>query len=265
MILALIFVAYFAFMVPVTHAASVSEGYITQDENLSIGMAASLSSDSGAQERIVERGVKSNKDRFIGIVTNLDDNLLTLTDTNSTVVITTLGEVSAFVTDLDGEVKKGDFLTTSPIRGYLMLASSSETSVIGTALEDFPKDTAEAVEVSNNSGSKRTALANTMKIDLSPKSISSSAKNNTFLLIFGRSLTGKSVSQVQVMVALVIFFFLLIVEGSIIYGAIYSSITALGRNPLARTALYKQLFQVSLIALVILGIGLVVIYAVLWA
>jgi hypothetical protein len=62
-----------------------------------------------------------------------------------------------------------------------------------------------------------------------------------------------------------IFFFLILVEGAIVYGATSSTIAAVGRNPLAKKIVYRQLFQVALIMLIIFGFGMSAIYALLYA
>lgn len=246
-------------------ATSVSEGYKTTDKSLVVGMAAALSPESTSNNRVIERASTANQDRFVGVVTTSDANLLTLADQDSTIYVATLGDVAVYASDLNGEIKKGDFVMLSPLKGVVMRANTTDTMVVGTALETFSSEKAKAQEVTANNGSNRTVLVNKIRIELNPRNLSRSDKENTFLLIFGRSLTGKAVNQLQVISALVIFFFLIVVEGSIVYGAIYSSITALGRNPLARTAVYKQLFQVGLVAFVVLAFGLSAIYAVLWA
>jgi hypothetical protein len=256
MLLGLLLVPAFAY------ATSVSEEFITTDKGLGVGMAASQTHQGTEGKRTVERASISSADRFVGVVTGLDDSG---PDSDVPVLVATLGEVSVVASDINGEIKKGDFVTLSPLKGIVMRAADSDTNVLGTALEDFSNEKAKTQEVNSNNGGKRTVLINNLKMDLNPRNVARSAKDTAFLVVFGRSLTGKSVSQIQVVVALVIFFFLLVVEGSIVYGAIYSTITALGRNPLARKVVYKQLFQVSLAAFVILAFGLSVIYVVLWA
>lgn len=249
-----------------TATSSISQGYLTKDTDLGVGMAVSLSIDSTPDTPVVERSTTGNEDRFVGIVTTIDTSLLSLTGKNSELLVSATGEATAYVSDLNGQVKQGDVVTVSPLAGVLMKAGETDALLVGTAVEDAPETNQISRQVKTNSGTERTTLISLQKIDVNPRTrqIDSTTTDRAFLVILGESITGKSVSQVQVISALVVFMIMLIVEGSIIYGAIRTSITAVGRNPLSRGALYKQLLQVSWLALIVLVFGLGAVYIILW-
>jgi hypothetical protein len=248
-----------------SQAISISQGYKTADKGLQTNMIAALGSESSDTNPIVERASESNRSKVVGIVTTLDASLLTLTSSEAKVHVATSGDALTYVADLNGSIKKGDFITISPISGVGMKASDTDTIIVGIALEAFNADTATPQQVSTTDGSGRTVLLNKIKVSVEPHDRGlDSAKDKPFLVLFGQSVTGKSVTQTQVMVALLIFFLLLVVEGSIIYGAVHSTIISIGRNPLARSALFKQLLQVSWLAMLVLIFGLGSIYAILW-
>ncbi len=246
-------------------AVSISKGYSTTDTSLKINMIASQTKNSSDGNELVERANNGNKGKVVGIVTTIDSSLITLSNSNAQVYVTTSGDADVYVSDLNGDIKQGDYIVVSPLTGIGMKAADSDTQVVGAALEDFNKDKAITQKVSTKEGSERTVLINKVKINVDPHDRSlDAAEQKPYLVLFGQSITGKTVTQAQVIVALVIFFLLLIVEGSIIYGAIHSSIISVGRNPLARTALFKQLFQVSWLAFIVLLFGLGSIYIILW-
>ena len=246
-------------------AISISQGYSTTDKDLQVSMIAALASESSDNKPIVERASENNRGKVVGIVTTIDSSLLTLTNADAKVHVATSGETNTYVTDLNGNIKKGDFIAVSPLKGVGMKASDTDNFLVGVALDDFSSNNAKTEQVQTVDGGSRTVLVNQIKINVAPQDRGqSAAKQKPFLVLFGQSVSGKSVSQTQVIVALIIFLILLIVEGSIIYGAIHSTIISIGRNPLARTALFKQLLQVSWLALVILVFGLGTIYAILW-
>lgn len=246
-------------------AIGISQGYRTSDKDLKLNMIAALSSEASQDTPIVERASSHNKGKVVGVVTTIDSNLLTLTSAEAKVHVTTSGEAITYVTDLNGIIKKGDFIAVSPLTGIGMKASDQDSFVIGVALDDFSNDSATSEQVSTTQGSARTILVNKLKVNIEPRDMTqNSQKQSPFLLLFGQSVTGKQVTQTQVIVALVVFFLLLVVEGSVIYGAVHSTIISIGRNPLARGALYRQLLQVSWLSLVILLFGLGAIYAILW-
>jgi hypothetical protein len=226
-------------------------------------MAAALSTEG--EDRSVTRASILNPYKFVGIVTTKDANFLTLTTTKANVVVATSGEVSAFVTDTNGTIKKGDNVTISPIKGVLMRAGPSDTQVFATALEDFSTTGANKQDAGAFDGSGRDVYVNTMKVELNPRSIAEGQDdvNNTFLQTLGQNITGRALKEWQVLTSLVIFILLLVVEAALIYGAIHSTITALGRNPLSREAVYKQLIQVVFMVLALFTFGFAVIYLIL--
>jgi len=244
-------------------AASIAQGYTTTDSDLVVGMVAALSPDSTSENRVVERATTSNKAKFVGIVTTKDANLVTLTSNGAPVVVATTGEASAYVSDVNGSIKKGDYLAVSPLKGILMRAGDSEPNAVGSALEEMSSTDTKTQQVSTSSGSK-TVKIGTAKVEISPASIALAANtpNKSFLHNLGEGITGKSISDWQVLTAMIVFIIVLIIEGSLVYGAIHSTIIALGRNPLAHDVVYKQLFQVMLAVLGVLAFGLATIYAV---
>lgn len=245
---------------------SISKGYKTKDTGLVTGMAASLSSESTDQERLVEGATTANADRFVGIITTVDDSLVTFSGGATDVLVSTEGEVSGFVSDLNGEIKTGDFVSLSPLRGILMKSDDNrENRVVAVALQDSADISTDTKEISTSQGSKTYKIGK-LKLEISQSIVvnATESEKKSGLVLAGESITGKSVGQAQVLAALVIFAVVLIVEGSIIYGAIHSTVTALGRNPLAKKAVFRQLLQVSWIALVVLVAGFGAIYVILW-
>lgn len=243
-------------------AASISQGYKTNDESLKTGMAAALSGDSSEGERLVEPVTQTNSDKFVGVITTVDDNLVNLSDNTTEVLVSTEGKVSVFVSDIGGNIGQGDYLSVSPLKGVLM-KSRPGNKTVAVALQNFDNAQKEEKTISTNDGSQ-TVNIGLISAELNENVASAQDENKQFLVVAGESLTGKAVNQFQVIAALVIFAIILIVEGSIIYGAIHSSVSALGRNPLAKKAVFKQLLQVSWLALVIIVVGFGAIYLILW-
>ena len=243
-------------------ASSVAMGFKNSDNDLTTGMAASFSDDLNAQT--VVRASSANILKFVGIVTTKNANLVTLTNNTATVVVTTSGQAEAFVTDLNGIIKKGDNLTVSPIKGFLMKASNVDTSFVGSALQDSVGQPATKQSVESNDGKNREVSATIIQININPRNIAGgSNKNKSFISVLGKNLAGKDVSDWQTVLAFIVFVLLIVVEGSLIYGSVHSSMMALGRNPMAHDAVYKQLAQVILAVLAVLAFGIATIYTVL--
>ena len=247
-------------------ATSISQGYKTDDTALTAGMAVSLV--SGQEDGRVTGATITNSDNFVGVITTVDENLISVRDQSSDVLVVTSGEALVYVSDISGEVKAGDVVGLSPIKGVLATAqSASRAVVVGVALEDMPQESAETKTVTTQGGATKDITVAKMRIKLGRDTatvVQDEQQNDSFLILAGESLTGKTVSQAQVIAALVVLLVILIVEGSIIYGAIHSTITSLGRNPLSRKAVFKQLLQVSWLALLVLVFGFGAIFLLLW-
>ena len=229
------------------------------------GLALVHKEGDAAEQQQVELATSSTSSRFAGISIAQKDATVATTNSGTNVYVVSEGEVTATVSDINGEVKEGDNLVLSPLKGVLMKAKPTETAAIGVALESQTDDNSTTEKVNNSGNSEYETRLSTVLVDINPKAIEPTAQRDSFLVLFGNSLTGKDVSALQVTAALIIFLLILIIEGSIIYGSIYSSIIALGRNPLSRSAVYKDLVQVTIIAIAILAAGLVAIYFILWA
>lgn len=247
-------------------ASSTSRGFYSNDPNIKTGMAVSLKTSSSDNRQEVELANRGNKDKYVGITTTKEASSIAIGNNSTNVYVVTSGQAYALATDLNGQIKAGDPLSISPINGVLMKAETGETHVVGIALVDFDPEDAKNQQVSRANGSIIDAKINRLKIetDVRTKALASD-KSEPFLLLFGRSLTGKQVSQWQIVAAMIILFIVLVVEGSIIYGATHSTIQAIGRNPLAKKAVYRQYVRVLVTALLILLFGGISIYAILWA
>jgi len=244
----------------------ISKGYTTTDETLVTGMAAALSSDSTEADRLVVPATVGNAERFVGIITTVEENLVAFSDNPTDVLVATEGEVPVYVSDVNGEVKIGDYVSVSPLRGMLMKSDDNrENRVVGVALQDFNAVSTEERQIQTSQG-QQTHRIGKMRVEISQSIVVNAITDaqKPALVLVGESLTGKEVGQIQVLAALVIFAIVLIIEGSIIYGAIHSTVTALGRNPLAKKAVFRQLLQVSWLALVVLVIGFGAIYLIMW-
>lgn len=258
----LVVTTLFAIAQPTT---GISKGYATDDAGLQPGMVAALSVASTPEQPKVERAALGNDSKIIGVTTTPDDDLVTIASGQESTYVQSTGEVSAYVSDMNGTVKSGDLLTLSPLRGILMRASNATATVVGIALQNFDEGTIETKSIQDDGGSRDVRIAK-ISINLDHKAASNQQASTTdsSLERIGEAVVGKEVGEIQVLAAFVIFFLVLVAEGGIIYGAVSSGVTALGRNPMARTIILKEMMRVVAIALTVLLVGLGAIYAILW-
>lgn len=253
-------VLLFSWLLLSSNLYAIANGYVSSDSGLQTGMSVSVSSERSSEAK-VERATQENSDKFVGIVTTIDASLISVGSGESTVFVENEGQVDAYVSDINGVVKEGDLLTLSPLKGILMRFSSGNI-VVGTATGNVEDTSSYSYEV--NGKLQDTQIAK-IKVNLNIKGAQGgSAQNNSTLAKLGRYLVGREVSEIRVLMALILFVIVLIAEGSIIYGAVASAITALGRNPLAKSAIRGELVRVTVIAGMVLLVGLGAVYAVLW-
>lgn len=162
------------------------------------------------------------------------------------------GETSVLVTNKNGEIKKGDFITSSETPGVGMKATQSG-QVIGIALEDFVtanNDEVGLVAVFMNVKSQFIALSGTTNVLSALKAGLESPFLSpiiTLRYILAALVTGAS-----------------FVIGFVSFGRISgSSVEALGRNPLAGGSIKRVVFFNFLLTFSIMLGGLFIAYLIL--
>ncbi len=240
----------------------IVQSYITNDDELVPGMVVSLDESSTSENKIVVRAGIADIRRVIGFSTTVEESLVSVARADRPVYVATDGTVSALIADTNGPVRSGDLLRLSSLRGILERANDNEAG-IATALNDSDFSNAETYLTSDGISTS----AEKIDVSINNQALYSQgdeiAEQST-LEQFGYRVTGKNIGEIRVLAALIIFMLVMIAEGGIIYGAISSSMNALGRNPLAKKAIRQELFRVMLITLLVLAIGLGSIFAILF-
>ncbi len=241
--------------------ATLSYGFPTEDNEIIPGMAVASMVKSEGETPYVERASNENMDNYVGIATAITP----ATDTGpAQVFVTQTGQAEVYATSLSGEIKKGDYVVLSPLRGMLMRAPPEPSVVLGNAITDFSVESGQEIDVTTDTGETRTVTVNKMLVNLNFPTVTLSNKPSFLLVQLTSDIIGREVSLGRVIMVAVLLIFLLIVEGAIIYGAIHSSIISLGRNPLSKQTVYKELINVSLLVLLVLAAGFGVTYLILW-
>jgi hypothetical protein len=248
-------------------ASAASQSYLTTDKSITKGYAVAVvsgSSQQGQQQTFVQKSSVSRAQQTLGVVVDLGDSLVTSVDKTSQLYVADSGQAEVYVTDLNGTVKKGDLLAPSPLEGVLMRADNGTPGILGVALANFDGQSAQTVKVA--SGSISSAKVELLAINMDVRfATSSPGVQESFLERLGQSIVHRQVNQLQAFVALAILILLIVVDGSIAYAAINSSILSIGRNPLAKRTVFRGLLQASGLVLMVLLAGLAAIYMVLRA
>lgn len=251
-------------LLPATvHAlTTLSQGYFISDK---ASLGSIVSQDSDASDH-VSLSTNDNSDSMLGVVIDNGNSLLALTSgKGNQIQVATSGTAQVMVSDINGDIDKGSRITASPIKGVGMSATDN-TKVIGIAQDSLDSSGATQETYTGQDGQKHT-----VKVGLVPVIINVSyfykQPNKTLIPSaiqnIANALAGKTVSAVPILISMGIFIITLIVVVSIIYSMIHSSIISVGRNPMSQTAIYRDVIQLSILVIVILGVALISIYLVL--
>lgn len=251
-------------------AQAVTRSYRT-DVSLQRGMIVRKSAkDDGKVEALKAEDIV----KMEGVIVAANDSPVTLSSENlngQQVFVATTGQYYVLVSNQGGAVKKDDYITISALAGVGMKAGTEQSRIIGRALDGFDGKT-------NISGraSVRTAKGESIPVTLGmvPAEISVSRnpleqKVTSLIpgLEFAQQAAGdivkKDVSPTQLYLAIITFSIAAIIAGSILYAGIRTSMIAIGRNPLAKKSIMRQLVSVVITSIIVLIIGMTAVYLIL--
>lgn len=244
--------------------SGVSQGYTTKTSNVTAGALMGLSPSTNN----AELASSGEKYQLLGLVA--DKPLIALSDGSNQVQVVISGPASALVSNINGDIKAGDKITSSPIVGVGMKATDAG-QVVGTAQVDFSKLKSVEQAVTDKSGQKHTVLVGSIPLLVSVSYFSGEANSlgalssilPPFLLEAANSVAGQPVSPLRVFIGLIALLFGFVVVGIMLQSAVRSGMISVGRNPLAKKAVRRQLFDICLTALGILVVTTIVVYVVL--
>lgn len=248
------------FYLPAHAITPISQGYIPS-ESVSIGSIVSLEKDSS--DHIIPSS-SANSDSIIGVVVNDGSSPLSLnTGTNNQAQVATSGVVPVLVSDVNGEIAQGDPITASYLKGVGMKATSN-AKVVGIAQGSMTGKSTQKVK--NEHGEENTVTLGQLPVLVSvsyhykqpDKTIIPAALQN-----IANTVAGKKVDSLPIIVSSIIFIIMLITVVSIVYAMIRSSIISIGRNPMAQSAVYRDIIQLSVLVLAIIGVSITAIYIIL--
>jgi len=239
-------------------SAAIAQSFKSDTSKGDIVAGALVSTQSNANT--VELATTSTANQLVGVV---DDNpLVTLSEDNQEVQVALSGTAGVLVTDMNGIIKSGDKITTSPIAGVGMKATSS-SQVIGTAQNTFK--TTSTQNITDRNGQRHAIHIGYVRAQISVTTYQASESDflPPFIQNAANSIAGRSVSLVRVLGCIILLLLGFTTVIILVYTAVRSAMTSLGRNPLAAQTIRKGLYQVGAISLMVVGGTLVASYLIL--
>ena len=244
----------------VSAAALISQSYSTTDD-LAIDTIVSLKNNSSDE---VVGANHTNSDNLLGVVVSANSSSLSLTNNLSNQVqVATSGTLRVFVSDINGIISRGDYITASPITGVGMKATDN-ARIIGVAQGSVEGGSKQIIK--DGSGKDQSVMVGEVPILVN---VSSYFKQPAKTLIpsavqnIANAFAGRSVSALPILISAGIFVITLLVVVIIIYAMIRNAIISVGRNPLSQSAVYRNVIQMSGLVLAILAAAFTAIYLVL--
>lgn len=147
------------------------------------------------------------------------------------------------------------------------MKATANSKVVGIAQESLSNSSGNSKqEYTDSEGKKQTVTIGQVAVQVNvayyfkqpEKTIIPQALQN-----LANRMAGKTVSTMPIIISGAIFIITLIVVCSIIYAMTRSSIISIGRNPMSQSAVYRNVIQLSVLVLVIIGVALISIYTIL--
>lgn len=245
------------------YAQDVTQGYHT-DQTLQNGLIVRLNPDDKAK---VEPLTQKEETDLLGVVVSSTESPVSISDPNEQqVFVATQGRYDVLVSTQNDVIKIGDNIVISSVDGVGMRADDLHRVLIGKALENFDgqSDAESTVKISDG----RTVALGRIRVDISVK------RNPAFtgdtiagvphsLSRLAYAVTDKPVTAFRIYAGLVVVFLCMLVAGAILYSGIHGGMSAVGRNPLAKNAIMRNMIGTTLMALIVVSVGLFAVYLLL--
>lgn len=239
---------------------TITEGFLS-DESIPAGSVVSLKKDTTDQ---VEPANSTNIDNMVGVAVTSESSLLSVkTDAKQQTQVATSGTLPVIVSDISGKIKRGDHITASPMNGVGMKANNN-IRVLGIAQGDMTS--VQDQKYKDSDGKEQTAKLGEVPV-LINVAYYFKEPSKTLIPVAVQSIVnaiaGREVSTLPIIISGAIFIVTIAVVSIIIYSMVRNGIISVGRNPMAQSAIYRNVIQMSGLVILILGVGTAAIYLVL--
>jgi len=224
-------------------SANLSHSYHS-DTTITKGSIVSLDS---SRSNFVDAANTSNGARVVGVAVASNDSLLAVDPGKDLTQVATSGTADTLVSTVNGDIKVGDKIAVSPFNGVGMKSGPGD-HVIGLAQTAFSSSSngATSMQVTDKNGKQSSIQIGFIRLNIAVGTDTTESGNAQLssLQRFAKALTGHTISTARIVVALVIAVVAFVSLVVLIYASIYGSIISIGRNPLAKFAVFRTLGSV---------------------
>lgn len=253
---ALLFVA--GMIAPVLMAQAVLQGY-KSDESLQRGMIVIISKDDPQKVEVAtEKTFKNTK----GVVADQNDSPVRISSEEQNVFVATSGRYEMLVSNENGRIKPGDYLAGSSLDGIAMKAKDDQSTIVARSAGVF-EGGGDSIGSSDKDGRKIEfgRIQADIEIGKNPnqKPPATTTALNTLEEV-ASTIADKPVSPLRVYLAIIVLLITAGVTFVMLVSGVRSAVISLGRNPLSKNSIFKGMFQVMLVSMIIFITGLFGVY-----
>ncbi|MBC7581633.1 hypothetical protein H7097_02060 [Aeromicrobium sp.] len=246
---------------------AVTQGYGTTTP-LQNGMIVKLVDKDGSK---VEPLTDATVSKMQGVVVAANDATVTISNDGNIgqVFVATFGHYDVLVSNQNGPIKSGDYITISAIAGVGMKVDTTQPTVLGKATGSFTGNgtVAGSAKLKDSTGKEVSVSLGRIPVDItiSHNPLQQAAANGlpSFLEHASEAVAGKVVSPARVYVALIVLLMSTFVAGGILYSGVRGGLIAIGRNPLAKKQIVAGIVRVVLSGLICFVLGVFGVYLLL--
>ena len=237
-------------------SANISHSYSTSASIIN----GSLVSLDPLHSNFVVPANSGNGQQLLGVAVAINDSLLAVDPSNNSgvVQVATSGQANTLVSDVNGDINVGDQISVSPFNGVGMKASPG-SHVIGLAQTAFSRaSTATTAEnVTDKSGKSTQVLVGYVKLGIAIGTASTQGSDQQLnqLQKAAKAISGHDVSTARAFISLLIAVVAIVALITLIYASIYGGVISIGRNPLAKYAVFRSLGSVMVMVILMASIA----------
>lgn len=253
---------------PVDISAGVTHSY-NADTTVQTGMLVQLKkTDTTSVVPLSEKDMKN----MLGVVIPNGNATIVLTPENvkqQQVLVGTSGQFSVLVSNQNGRIKSGDYITISAIDGVGMRADDGQAMVLGRAGGDFNGTTnvIGSVQLKDSLNKNVAVSLSRIPVEVNITHNPSYTKNvdyvPSFLAKIAVTVAKKPVSAARIYLSLGILIITMVIAGNMLYSGVRSGMISVGRNPLSKKSIIKSLIQTVIAGMIIFVVGVLAVYLLL--
>lgn len=201
---------------------------------------------------------------MLGVVIDPSDAPAAFSSEGEQTFVATSGQYPILVSDLNGAIRPGDLLTMSPIDGVATKADKQQPVIVGKALSGFDNNSDVLNRTSvNGRNTSLGRIIGEIGVAANPLYEVDSSYSPTLLRSIAESITDKPVSNTRLYISVAVMVMTTVLVVVLIYSGVKGGLVAIGRNPLSKNSIGKNILIIIVSATIIFSVGLLAVYLIL--